>query len=132
MSFLRITPRHVMIFAVLLSTFLIGLYFFTIQSEAYKAAERFAKTNVEVRELTGSVSEVGLKFWSGFHVTYAGSGGEASFVLELNNEEGTAVLDVRMTRMADSWNVTEAYITTKTQKGVPIKPTHPPVSPMNG
>ena len=121
MSILGLKPRHLIVSAILLLALLVGLYLFTIQSDAYMEAERFAMTNPDVHKLTGPISEVGLKFWSGFHVTYAGSGGEASFVLELNAGEAVSILDVRMTRMANSWNVMEAYLTTKTQKGVPIK-----------
>ena len=115
MSSLRIKQRHLIIIAVLLSTLLLGLYFFTIQGEAYKEAERFAKTNAEVLGLTGPISEVGFKFWSGFHVTYAGSGGDASFVLELKVGEGASVLDVRMTRRANSWKVSAGVRTGATR-----------------
>ena len=120
-GFFGFTRRHFIIVAVLLVTILIGLYFFTIQSDAYQAAKHFAVTNPEVVNLTGSVSEVTLRFWSGFHVTYSGSGGEASFVLSVKGEKEESILDVRMTRTANSWNVIEAYLTTKNQKGIPIK-----------
>lgn len=121
MGFFGFTRRHFVIVAVLLVTILIGLYFFTIQSDAYQEAKHFAVTNPEVVNLTGSVSEVTLRFWSGFHVTYSGSGGEASFVLSVKGEKEESILDVRMTRTANSWNVIEAYLTTKNQKGIPIK-----------
>jgi hypothetical protein len=108
--------------AVLLVTLFIGLYFFTIQSDAYQEATHFALTNPEVMNLTGPISEVSLNFWSGFHVTYSGSGGEASFVLSVKGEKAeSVVLDVRMMRAANSWNVIEAYLTTKSKKGIPIK-----------
>jgi hypothetical protein len=102
-------------------TLFIGLYFFTIQSDAYQEAKHFALTNPEVMNLAGPVSEATLRFWSGFHVTYSGSGGEASFVLSVKGEKEESILDVRMTRTANSWNVIEAYLTTKNQKGIPIK-----------
>jgi hypothetical protein len=103
-------------------TLFIGLYFFTIQSDAYQEAMHFALTNPEVTNVTGPVSEVSLNFWSGFHVTYSGSGGEASFVLSVKGEKAeSVVVDVRMMRTANSWNVIEAYLTTKNQKGIPIK-----------
>jgi len=121
-GFFGFKRRHLVMVAVLLVTLFIGLYFFTVQSDAYQEATYFALTNSEVMQLTGPVSEVSLNFWSGFHVTYSGSGGEASFVLSVKGEKDeSAVLDVRMTRAANSWNVIEAYLTTKNQKGIPIK-----------
>jgi len=120
-GFLGFKRRHLVVVAVLLLILLVGLYFFTIQSDAYQEAEHFAMTNPEVVSLAGPVSEVSLRFWSGFHVTYAGSGGEASFVLSVKGEKDESILDVRMTRIANSWNVIEAYLSTKNQKGIPIK-----------
>jgi hypothetical protein len=109
--------------AVLLVTLFVGLYFFTIQSDAYQEATHFALTNSEVMNVTGPISEVNWDFWSGFHVVQSGSGGEASFVLNVKGAKDEAVvLDVRMMRAANSWIVNEAYLTTKTQKGVTIKP----------
>lgn len=120
-GFFGFTRRHFVIVAVLLVTLFIGLYFFTIQSDAYQEAKHFALTNPEVMNLAGPVSEATLRFWSGFHVTYSGSGGEASFVLSVKGEKEESILDVRMTRTANSWSVIEAYLTTKNQKGIPIK-----------
>ena len=114
--------RHFVMVAVLLVTLFVGLYFFTIQSDAYEEATHFALTDPEVMDATGPVSEVSLNFWSGFHVTYSGSGGEASFVLSVKGKKDeSVVLDVRMMRAANSWIVNEAYLTTKNQKGIPIK-----------
>lgn len=110
-----------MIVGILLTLLLIGLYYFTIQSDAYQEAEHFALTSPEVARITGPVSKVSLKFWSGFDVIYSGSGGAASFVFSLKGEKEESVLDVRMTRTANSWTVVEAYLTTKSQKGIPIK-----------
>jgi hypothetical protein len=108
--------------AVLVVTLFVGLYFFTIQSDAYQEATHFALTNPEVMNVTGPISEVSLNFWSGFHVTYSGSGGEASFVLSVKGEKDESiVLDVRMMRAANSWNVTDAYLTSKIHKGRQIK-----------
>jgi hypothetical protein len=120
-GFFGFKRHHLVIVAVLLVTLLVGVYFILIQSEAYEEAQHFALTDPEVRNLTGSISEVNLRFWSGAHVTYSGSGGEASFVLSVKGEKEEAILDVRMTRTANSWNVIEAYLTTKNQKGIPIK-----------
>jgi len=120
-GFLGFTHRHLAIVVVFLVTLLIGLYVFTLQSDAYQEAKRFALTNPEVMNLAGPISEVTLRFWSGFHVTYSGSGGEASFVLDVKGGKEESILDVRMTRVANSWNVIEAYLTTKDQKGIPIK-----------
>jgi len=120
-GFFGFKRRHFVIVAVLLVTILIGVYFSVIQSDAYQEAKHFALTDPEVMNLTGPVSEVTLRFWSGAHVTYSGSGGEASFVLSVKGENEESILDVRMTRAANSWNVIEAYLTTKNQKGIPIK-----------
>lgn len=98
-----------------------GLYLFTIQSDAYQEAEHFALTNSEVVQVTGPVSEVSFNFWSGFHVTSSGSGGEASFIFSLKGEKENSILDVRLARTANSWDVVEAYLSTKNQKGIPIK-----------
>jgi hypothetical protein len=96
--------RHLVTVVFLLVTLFVGLYFFTIQSDAYQEATHFALTNPEVMDATGPVSEVSLNFWSGFHVTYSGSGGEASFVLSVKGEKDeSVVLDVRMMRTANSW-----------------------------
>lgn len=114
--------RHFVMVAVLLVTILFGIYFITIQSDAYQEATHFALTNPEVMDATGPVSEVSLNFWSGFHVASSGSGGEASFVLSVKGKEDeSAVLDVRMERAANSWIVNEAYLTTKNQKAIPIR-----------
>jgi hypothetical protein len=103
-------------------TLFIGLYFFTIQSDAYQEAMHFALTSPELMNVTGPISEVNLNFWSGFHVIESGSGGEASFVLSVKGKKDeSVVLDVRMMRAANSWIVNEAYLTTKNQKGIPIK-----------
>ena len=120
-GFLGFRFRHLMIVGILLTLLLIGLYYFTIQSDAYQEAEHFALTSPEIARITGPVSKVSLKFWSGFDVIYSGSGGAASFVFSLKGEKEESVLDVRMTRTANSWTVVEAYLTTKSQKGIPIK-----------
>src|SRR4029077_5351684 len=94
----------------------------TIQSDAYQEATHFALTNPEVMNVAGPISEVNWDFWSGFHIISSGSGGEASFVLNVKGAKDEAVvLDVRMIRAANSWIVNEAYLTTKSQKGIPIK-----------
>jgi hypothetical protein len=114
--------RHFVMVTVLLVTLFVGLYFFTIQSDAYQEATHFALTNLEVMNVTGPISEVNLNFWSGFHVIESGSGGEASFVLSVKGKKDeSVVLDVRMMRAANSWIVNEAYLSTKSQKGIPIK-----------
>jgi len=120
-SFLGFKLRHFIIASVLLLALMAGLYLFTIQSDAYQEAEHFALTNLEVMSLTGPISEVNLKFWSGFHVIYSGSDGEASFVLSVKGKKDeSVVLDVRMMRAANSWIVNEAYLTSKNHKGIPI------------
>lgn len=118
---LGFTRRHLVIVVALLAILFVGLYFFTIQSDAYQEAKHFATTNQEVMSLAGPISEVTLRFWSGFHVTYSGSSGEASFVLSMRGGKEESILDVRMTRTANSWTVIEAYLSTKDQKGIPIK-----------
>jgi len=120
-GFFGVRLRHLVIVGILLTVLLIGLYFFTIQSDAYQEAERFALTSSEVAQMTGPISEVSLKFWSGFHVASSGSGGDASFVFSLKGEKEESILDVRLIRAANSWTVVEAYLTTKSQKGIPIK-----------
>lgn len=118
---LGFTRRHLVVVVALLVILFVGLYFFTIQSDAYQEAKHFATTNQEVISLAGPISEVALRFWSGFHVTYSGSSGEASFVLSIRGGKEESILDVRLTRTANSWTVIEAYISTKGQKGIPIK-----------
>lgn len=118
---LRFRLRHLVIVATLLVVLLAALYYFTIQSDAYQEAEHFALTSSEVAKMTGPISEANLKFWSGFHVASSGSGGDASFVFNLKGEKEESILDVRLIRTANSWTVVEAYLTTKSQKGIPIK-----------
>jgi hypothetical protein len=114
--------RHFVMVALLLVTIFVGLYFFTIQSDAYQEATHFALTNPEVMNVSGPISEVNWDFWSGFHVVQSGSGGEASFVLSVKGAKDEAVvLDVRMMRAANSWIVNEAYLTSKNHQGIPIK-----------
>lgn len=120
-GFFGFTRRHFVIVTVILATLLVGVYFTLIQSDAYQAAKHFALTDPAVMSLTGPIAEVNLRFWSGAHVTYSGSGGEASFVLSVKGEKEESILDVRLNRTANSWNVIEAYLTTKNQKGIPIK-----------
>lgn len=120
-GFLGFKLRHLVIVGIILAVLLIGLYYFTIQSDAYQEAEHFALTSSEVAQITGPISEASLKFWSGFHVASSGSGGDASFVFNLKGEKEESILDVRLIRTANSWTVVEAYLTTKSQKGIPIK-----------
>ena len=120
-GFLRFKLRHLVIVGILLVVLLIGLYYVTIQSDAYQEAEHFALTSSEVAQIAGPISEASLKFWSGFHVASSGSGGDASFVFSLKGEKEESILDVRPIRTANSWTVVEAYLTTKSQKGIPIK-----------
>ena len=126
-SFLGFKFRHLVIVVILLLVLFLGLYFLTIQSDAYGEAEHFAQTNPEVMKVTGPISEIRFKFWSGFHVNYSGSGGEASFVLNVKGGKEESALDIRMLRIANSWHVQEAYLTTKNQKGIPIDLSYPPV-----
>ncbi|NJL16806.1 MAG: hypothetical protein HC938_06000 [Nitrospira sp.] len=87
MSFFSNNKRNLLIMAVIITSLLLGLRFFTIQTDAYQEAEQFAKSNSDVLELIGPVSELKWKFWSGFDVNYAGSGGEASFVFEVKGRK---------------------------------------------
>lgn len=120
-SFFGFKLRHLVIVAFLLVTLFVGTYFFTVKSDAYQEATHFALTNPEVMNVTGPISEVNLKFWSGFQVIYSGSGGEASFMLSVKGKKDECVLDVRMMRAANSWIVNEAYLTTTNKKGIAIK-----------
>lgn len=113
-------PRHLVIIAILLVIFIPALYFFATRSDAFDAADQFSRTSMEVSKRVGTVSDVGLRFLDGFHVTFAGSGGEASFVLDVKGDKGDAVVDVRLRRAANVWRVEHAYLTTKTEKGIPI------------
>jgi hypothetical protein len=115
-------PRHLLIIIVLLSVLVLGLYLFATKSDAYEEAEQFARTNPEVAKRIGNVSEVNLRFLDGFHVTSSGSGGDASFVFGLKGERGESVLDVRLKRVANSWRVEDAYLTTKNEQGVRVFP----------
>ncbi len=115
-------PRHVSIIFVLLSFLVLGLYFFATKSDAYEEAEQFARTNPEIAKRIGRVSEVNFQFLDGFHVASSGSGGDASFVLGLKGEQGESVLDVRLKRVANSWRVEDAYLTTKSEHGVRVLP----------
>jgi hypothetical protein len=115
-------PRHALIIAIFLAIYFPLIYLLTISSYAYQQAEHFAQTSPEVIKWTGPISKMSLSFWSGFHVTYSGSGGEASFVLSLKGTNEECILDVRMMRLANSWNVVEAYLSTTAQKGIPIIP----------
>lgn len=116
----KFRPRHLLIVAILLLVLVAGLYVFAIQSDAYKNAEYFALTDPGVAKRTGRISSVGLRFLDGFHITYSGSGGDASFVIGLKGEMGESVLDVRLVRMANSWRVAEAYLSTPNEKNVAI------------
>jgi hypothetical protein len=118
---LGIRLRHLVIVGTMLVVLLAGLYYFTIQSNAYQEAEHFALTSSEVATMTGPILEASLKFRSGFHVVSSGSGGVAGFVFNLKGEKEESILDVRLIRTANSWTVVEAYLTTKSQKGIPIK-----------
>jgi hypothetical protein len=79
--------RHLVVVAFLLVTLFGGLYFSTIQSDAYQEATHFALTNPEVMNVAGPISEVNWDFWSGFHISSSGSGGEASFVLNVKGQK---------------------------------------------
>lgn len=114
-------PRHLVIIVVLLSILTLGLYFFVAKSDAYEEAVHFARTNPEVMKRIGNVSEVSLKFLDGFNIVYSGSGGEASFILSLKSEREESVLDVRLKRVANSWRVEDAYLSTMSEKVIRIQ-----------
>jgi len=120
--------RHLVIIAAILLALAIMLYLFATRSDAYEEAVYFAKSNPEVARRIGAVSDVNLRFWDGFHIIYSGSGGDASFVLSVKSQKQKtpSILDVRMKRVADSWQVKAAYLSTNTEKGISITvPTGP-------
>lgn len=112
-------PRYLLIVILFLLT-LVVLYF--TGSDAYEDAKHFAQTNPEIAKRIGHVSEVSMRFWDGFHITESGSGGNASLVLELKGEREEAVLDIRLRRIANSWRVEDAYLSTKNEKGISVLP----------
>lgn len=116
----RFRARHLAILAVLLPLFLFALYLFAKYSDAYEQAEYFARNSAHVTKRLGTVSQVSFRFWDGFHIAPAGSGGEASFVLGVSGSSEQAVLDVRLKRIGNLWRVEQAYLTTKTEKAVAI------------
>lgn len=116
----RFRARHLLILAVLLPLFLFSLYLFAKHSDAYENAEYFARNSAHVTKRIGTVSKVSFRFWDGFDIAPAGSGGEASFVLGVSGSSEGAVLDVRLKRIGNIWRVERAYLTTKTEKAVPI------------
>ena len=116
--------RHLVIILVILLALFLGLYLFATRSDAFEEAVHFAKTNPEIARKVGAVSDVNLEFWDGFHLTYSGSGGDASFVFSLKGEKQkeASILDIRMKRVANSWQVEAAYLSTNNEKGVSIVP----------
>lgn len=115
-------PRHLVMMAAILAVLVVGLYVFVVQSDAYDEAVEFARSNSEIANRVGTVSQVSMRFWDGFHVNYAGSGGDASFVLALRGQREDSVLDVRLKRVANVWRVEEVYLSTKGDKGVKLLP----------
>ena len=109
-------PRHLVIIVVFIAIFFPTLYFLATQSEAFGAAEQFARTSPDVSKRVGNVSGVELRFFDGFHVT----GDESGFVMDVKGGKGDAIVDVRLRRAANIWRVEQAYITTKSEKGVSI------------
>jgi hypothetical protein len=112
--------RHAVIIVVLLVVIISGLYFFATTSDAYDEAEHFGRSNPDVVEKIGPIAAIKFKFLDGFNITYAGSGGDASFVLGLTGQRGEAVLDVRLARAANTWHVEQAYLSTNGMKGLPL------------
>ena len=115
-------PRHLVIIAILLVVVVAGAYLTAIHSDSYEEAVEFARSSPEVTKNIGTVAEVKFRFWDGFHVSNAGSGGDASFVLDLEGQRGTAILDVRLTRAAERWSVAQAYLRTTGKEVTQIFP----------
>lgn len=108
--------RHLVIIAVFLAVFIPTLYLLATHSDAFDAADEFARTSVNVSKRVGHVSDVELRLLDGFHMT----GSEANFVLDVKGDNGEAIVDVRLRRAANIWRVERAYLTTKTEKGIAI------------
>ncbi|MGE5823149.1 MAG: cytochrome c oxidase assembly factor Coa1 family protein [Bacteroidota bacterium] len=115
-------PRHLVIIAILLVVVVAGAYLTAIQSDSYAEAVQFALSSSEVTNSIGTVAEAKLRFWDGFHVSYAGSGGDASFVLDLKGKHGTAILDIRLTRAAERWRVEQAYLRAAGKEVIQVYP----------
>jgi len=113
--------RHLVIVIIILFILASGLFYYVAQSDAYEVAEHFARTRPEVLNRVGAVSEVRWRFLDGFHLTYSGSGGDASIVLAVRGDKEEVILDIRMRRVANLWDVEAAYVSTKNEKAILIQ-----------
>lgn len=122
-GFLGFRLRHLVIVVIILSFLAAGLVLYVTQSDAYAVAQNFARTQPIVLEKVGTVSEVRWKYLDGFHLTYSGSGGDATFVFAVVGNKEQVTLDIRMKRVANSWTVETAYMKTASGKPMVIRGT---------
>jgi hypothetical protein len=107
-----IKPRlhHFVMLAVFFVILIVSLIIFATHTEAYEESELFARQDRRIFDLVGKVVEVRLRFWDGFEFTSAGSGGEASFVMDVFGDNRKAVMDIRLHRAANRWYEDVVYI----------------------
>jgi len=120
-GFLGFRLRHLIVVIIILSMLAIGLFVYVTHSDAYAVAQNFARTQPRVLAKVGAVSELRWRFLDGFHLTYSGSGGDATFVFAVVGAKEKAILDIRMKRIADSWVVESAYMKTPGEKPIAIE-----------
>ena len=108
----KLLPRrkHVVIGIVILCL-TVGLgYYAAIRSDAFATAERFANSNVEIRQEVGAVMKTSLHILDGFQISTTGVNGEARFVFDVRGEKKVGVLDVALQARAGVWQITGASI----------------------
>jgi len=108
------TSRNLVAITVLAIVLIASFYLFATHSDAYEDAVFFAKSNIEIENSIGHVSKVSLDLWEGFEISESGRSGEANFVLKLQGDKCSGVLDIQMHKSAGVWRPYEALLSTDT------------------
>ena len=108
--FVGFKKRHIVLIVSLLLVFFAALYGFAITSDAFEAAEHFARSSPEVLKQAGTVEKLSFRPLGGFHITYSGAAGSASFLFEARGSLRTVTVDVRLLRRAEIWEVENLYV----------------------
>ena len=97
--------QHFTAFAVFLVGMMVTLYFVAQNTDPYKAAERFVRTDGRIEREIGAIHGVKFKFWDGFDFASTSGTGRANFTLEVIGVGGILVVQVHLRKEPGAWHV---------------------------
>jgi hypothetical protein len=93
-------PKWIVVALMCAALFIAGMYFYGLQSEPYKAAERWARESPIVKSRVGTVTRSRLTEYDEDIVNQ-----KASIWIDLEGAKGTSSVRVDLERTADEWIV---------------------------